>query len=224
MKEPRLAVFDCDGTLVDSLESIVRSMATAFETHGFMAPSPADVRRVVGLPLQEAIARLGGLLDESTVQAVRRTYSQYFFELRTSHAVSEPLYPGVAKALDGLESDGWLLGIATGKARRGLEATLKPHGLADRFVTKQTSDVAAGKPNPDMLIRAMAETGADAESTVMIGDTVFDIQMARNAGTWAVGVAWGYHEKDELSEAGAHIVIDRFDDLIDGVRRMMEAR
>ncbi len=224
MKNPRLAVFDCDGTLVDSQETIVRSMKMAFEAHGHVAPIPAAVRRVVGLPLLEAIARLGSTLDAPAHQAIRETYAKAYFELRSRETIPEPLYPGAREALTDLGSDGWILGIATGKARRGLEATLTPHGIGEFFVTKQTSDVAAGKPSPDMLFRAMADVGAEAEDTVMIGDTVYDIQMARNAGTWAVGVGWGYHEKDELAEAGAHIVIDCFGDLVAGVRRMMETK
>ena len=104
------------------------------------------------------------------------------------------------------------MGIATGKASHGLVATLEPHGILDYFVTQQTSDVAEGKPHPDMVLKAMKETGSRTEETIMIGDTTFDMEMARNAGVKGVGVSWGYHKPDELYQAGAEIVIDDFDD------------
>ncbi len=222
-KELKLAVFDCDGTLVDSQSTIVRTMAYAFSEHGRPAPLADEVRRVIGLPLLEAIARLGADLDSTLHEAIRASYARAFFDLRTQGDVHEPAFPGMADALDALESSGWLLGIATGKSRRGLEATLAPYGWSSRFVTKQTSDVAAGKPNPEMLLRAMAEAGVASRNTVMIGDTSFDMLMARNAGVFAVGVAWGYHDPGELREAGAHVIVERFGELEQALESLMEA-
>ncbi len=106
---------------------------------------------------------------------------------------------------------------------RGLVATLNTHAIQDRFVTLQTADLSHGKPNPDMLYKAMAETGTDARATVMIGDTSFDMEMARNAGTLAVGVAWGYHEVEELIQAGAHRVVERYDELPEAIENLMLA-
>lgn len=219
----KLAVFDCDGTLVDSQSTIIRTMAHAFAEHNQPSPLPEEVRRVIGLPLLEAIARLGVQLDSSVHEAIRASYARAFFDLRAGGDVHEPAFPGMAEALDALEASGWLLGIATGKSRRGLEATLEPYGWSSRFVTKQTSDVAAGKPNPDMLLRAMAETGIEPRNTVMIGDTTYDMLMARNAGVFAVGVAWGYHHPGELRDAGAHLIVERFADLENALHSLMEA-
>lgn len=206
----RLAVFDCDGTLVDSAGAIVASMADAFGLHGLPAPDDVAVRRVIGLTLEEAVGRLAPDIDEGGRGVVSEAYKASFRERRECGGVEEDLYPGAAEVLDALDSAGWLLGIATGKARRGLEATLGRHGLLERFVTTQTADVAPGKPHPGMLERAMAETGAAPADTVMIGDTTFDMEMARNAGAIGIGVAWGYHAEEELHAAGARHVVDVF--------------
>jgi len=209
----KLAVFDCDGTLVDSLHSIVHSMQQACLAHGAPPPSSDSVRRIIGLPLETAIADLLPELDAKSVWDIREGYREVFSGLRARGEVHEPLFPGALEALDTLEQDGWMLGVATGKAHRGLVSTLATHDLEDRFVTLQTADRAAGKPHPEMLHNAMSETGAEARMTVMIGDTTFDMEMARNAGTMAIGVAWGYHEAEELKAAGAEIVIDGFGDI-----------
>ena len=205
---PRLAVFDCDGTLVDSQHSIVACMSAAFAAAGLEAPLHEAVRRVVGLPLAECVGRLAPALAAAECARVAEFYKQAFADLRRNGAVAEPLFPGMRELLDALEADGIALGVATGKGRRGLNMTLDQHGLLGRFVTLQTVDDAPGKPHPEMLRRAMAEAGAGPATTAMIGDTTYDILMARNAGTAAIGVAWGYHPPAELHAAGAHAVVE----------------
>ncbi len=207
-------IFDCDGTLVDSQHVIVACMSQAWATAGRDDPPAAgEVRRVVGLPLVDAIAQLSP--DASAEQHVRLAegYKAAFRTARAHPDFHEPLFPGAREVLDSLEAAGALLGIATGKGRMGLDLTLQHHGLEGRFVTLQTSDLAPGKPNPEMVYRAMRETGAEPENTVMIGDTSFDILMARNAGVTAIGVSWGYHDQGELEAAGAHTILDHFDEL-----------
>ena len=206
----RLAVFDCDGTLVDSQHSIVASMNAAFDAQNYPKPDAEAVRRVVGLPLHVAMERLRPDADPDVYKQLANSYSEAFQHLREKGEVTDPLYPGVMDILSVLEDAGWILGIATGKGRRGLLATLETHGLVERFQTLQTADSAPGKPNPGMLLNAMGETGADPTGTVMIGDTTFDMEMALAAGTMAVGVSWGYHPEEHLHKAGAHVVIDNF--------------
>jgi phosphoglycolate phosphatase len=211
----RLALFDCDGTLVDSQHSIFAAVSAAFEATGLEVPSLEDARRVIGLPLIEA---LDALVPKDTLPSVDRAkltqrYKDAFFALRHQPGFEEPLFPGAAAALDDLESSGYLLGIATGKSRRGLERTLERHGLLGRFATLQTADTGPGKPHPHMIEQALAETGADSQRCVMIGDTVFDMEMARAAGIQALGVAWGYHPADELSAAGAAAIARSFADV-----------
>jgi phosphoglycolate phosphatase len=203
----RLAVFDCDGTLVDSQHSIVACMGAAFTAAGLVAPTADSVRRVVGLPLAASVARLSPLLAVAECQRIAELYKQAFTDMRSAKPLDEPMFPGVVDLLDALEAEGILLGVATGKGRRGLRITLEHHGLLDRFVTLQTADDAPGKPHPEMLHRAMAETGATPETTAMIGDTTYDILMALSARTAAIGVSWGYHPPEELRAAGAHAVV-----------------
>jgi phosphoglycolate phosphatase len=213
---PRLVVFDCDGTLVDSQHHIVSAMHSAFAANGLALPEADSVRRTVGLPLEVAIERLLLPLGSRALDAVVEAYKTAAVAQRLEPDHHEPLFPGLVATLDRLDQAGFLLGVATGKARRGLNFTLATHGLSDRFVTLQTCDVvAAGKPAPDMVLQAMAETGAVPASTIVVGDTTYDMEMARNAGVRAVGVAWGYHDESILLESGASRIIRNFGELPD---------
>lgn len=217
MTEPCLAVFDCDGTLVDSQHNIVAAMREAWRSFG-LEPLPGDaVRRVVGLPLVDAIAILFPEGARGDHIALGEFYKNAFHTLRRQPDHHEPLYPGAVETLDSLDADGVLLGVATGKSRRGLLSTLERHGLDGRFAVLKTADDAPGKPHPDMLLDAMSETGATPHTTVMIGDTVFDIEMAVNARTPSIGVSWGYHEPAELLSAGAHGIVETFGDVTQAV-------
>ena len=149
-------------------------------------------------------------------------YRRAFLEMRIQPDHHEPLFPGARDALAALDAIGVNLGIATGKGRRGLIATLDSHNLVNHFVTLQTADDGPGKPHPGMLRRAMQETGSEPERTVLIGDTVFDMEMARSAGVRALGVSWGYHPTDELQAAGAARIIDSFAQLIPALIDMSE--
>jgi len=209
----RLVVFDCDGTLVDSQGHIVAAMNQAFQARGLAQPDPAAVRRLIGLPLVAMIADLMPQLAAGDWEALANCYREAFFALRQRPDHVEPLYPGAREALDRLDEAGFLLGIATGKARRGLDAVLASHRLGNRFVTLQTADLAPGKPSPVMLQQAMTAAGAERARTVVVGDTTYDMEMARNAGVAGIGVAWGYHPMAALATAGAARIIDRFDDL-----------
>ncbi len=197
----RLAIFDCDGTLVDSGATIHSALLEAFEAHGLECP-PRDVtKKVIGLSLMEAMA---ALVPEGNHAALTQTYKDAFFAMRGAGRVEEPLFEGIVELLDALESDGWLLGVATGKSDRGLKHCLESHGLGGRFVTLQTADRNPSKPHPAMALAAMAETGAEPHRTIFVGDTGWDMGCARNAGVGAIGAGWGYHEVEELTAEGAH--------------------
>lgn len=215
----RLVVFDCDGTLVDSQYSIHESMRRAFERHGLIAPSRNDVRRIVGLSLTQAIAKLG--TQGAQINDLVESYKQAFFELRQEPDHEEHLFPGTVEAIEALDAAGYLLGVATGKAMRGLKATLENHQLMDKFVTLQTADDNPSKPHPEMLYTAIDEAGVAAENTVLVGDTSYDIMMAASAGVASIGVSWGYHEAHELTRAGAATVIDHFDALAGATRELI---
>jgi len=202
----KLAVFDCDGTLVDSQHSICTAMIRAFEREKLVAPDRATILSVVGLSLPLAMARLLPEAEADYHDRLSESYKLAFQQLRRENAVSEPLYPGIVELIRELDADGWLLGVATGKSDRGLQLCLTHHGIHAHFVTLQTADRHPSKPHPSMLLAAMAEAGAAPETTVMIGDTSFDIDMALTAGTRALGVGWGYHTPQDLIAAGAHSV------------------
>lgn len=219
---PRLVLFDCDGTLVDSQAGIVTSMQTAFLSFGLIAPPPEGVKRVVGLSLDVAVRRLAPDLGQSDALQIAALYKETFRNLRLSGALQEPLYEGVKAAVLELDRPDTILGVATGKSRRGLFAVLERHGMQARFQTLQTADdVAAGKPAPDMCLKACAETGIEPAATVVIGDTTFDMQMARSAGATPVGVAWGYHGVDELRDAGAAEIVAHPREIALAVQRIL---
>lgn len=201
-----LTVFDCDGTLVDSQHSICAAMVRAFDAVKLPAPDRPTILSVVGLSLPHAMAKLLPEADDAFHNHVSDQYREAFRAMRSEGEVSEPLYEGIAELLDLLLERGWLLGVATGKSDRGLNLCLTQHGILDRFVTLQTADRHPSKPHPAMLMEAMAEAGATPETTVMIGDTTYDIEMGGSAGVRAIGVNWGYHLPDELIEAGATAV------------------
>jgi phosphoglycolate phosphatase len=202
----KLALFDCDGTLIDSQHDIVEAMNRTFQAVKLDPPPRAQVLSIIGLSLPFAMARLLPHTDEAFHHHLSDKYREAFRAMRQANGVSEPLYPGVAKLIHDLHDKGWMLGVATGKSDRGLNLCLTKHGLIDRFATLQTADRHPSKPHPAMAHAAIVEADASPETTVMIGDTSFDIQMAQNAGIRSIGVTWGYHSEAELREAGANAV------------------
>jgi len=210
----RLAIFDCDGTLVDSQHNICAAMTECFIAAGLAPPSAERTRAVVGLSLVEAMRSLLPAGEPALHDDLAERYKSSFQAMRARGLADEPLFDGIAELVDGLEADGWLLGVATGKSDRGLALVLDHHRLSRQFATLQTADRHPSKPHPSMIAQAISEANAAPETTMMIGDTSFDIMMALNAGVTAVGVAWGYHHEDELWEAGAHHVAARPADIL----------
>jgi phosphoglycolate phosphatase len=204
----RLAVFDCDGTLVDGQADVCWAMERAFTRARLVPPDPHDVRRIVGLSLPAAVRALAPGLPEDQVRAVTEFYRSSFRARREEGLTDEPLFEGIADLLHGLHSAGWSLAVATGKSDRGLAACLAAHGIADLFVSLQTADRHPSKPHPAMLEAALFEAGASAQEAVMIGDTSFDMIMAKSIGVAAIGVGWGYHEPGELLASGASTVVE----------------
>ena len=209
----RLVVFDVDGTLIDSQNHIMAAMEAAFGASGHALPPRHEVLSIVGLSLPAAIERLVPHLPACDRTGIVESYKLSFGRLRAEG--TSPLYPGAVAALDVLGSrPEVLMGVATGKSRRGLSHVLAAHALGRHFVTTQVADDHPSKPHPSMLHAALAETGAEAARAVMIGDTTFDIAMGRAAGMATVGVGWGYHPADHLARAGADRVIGSFADLV----------
>ena len=214
----RLAVFDCDGTLVDSGAPIYAALSQSFAKNGFQIP-PAEVsRKVIGLSLVEAMAALlPGITAEQHVH-LAEDYKQAFIGMRAAGEVDEPLFDGVVELLDSLESEGWLLAVATGKSDRGLRHCLDGHGLHARFMSLQTADRHPSKPHPSMVDQAMADAGSAPEATIVVGDTSFDMAMAVAAGASGIGAGWGYHDAEELLDAGAVAVAKQPLEILDLIR------
>jgi len=197
----KLAVFDVDGTLCDSQGHILSAMAAAFGAEGLMVPPRETVLSIVGLSLPVAVARLVPDLDRGVQDRLVAAYKSAYTAARIAELA--PLYDGIRALIDGLAGRGdVILGIATGKSRRGLDHLLAGHGIAGHFLTRQVADDHPSKPHPAMLLAAMAEAGAAPEATVMIGDTTYDMEMGRAAGARTLAVTWGYHGAGALAATG----------------------
>ena len=210
----KLVLFDCDGTLVDSQHVIVAAMGRAFARAELAMPSREAVLGIVGLSLVEAMQRLGEDDPRFPAERLADLYREAFRELRTEPDFSEPMFPGMRALIDRFAArDDLLLGVA---------AVLAHHGLEGRFVTIQTADDAPSKPHPAMVLQAMAATGAEPMDTVLIGDTSFDMVMARAAGARAIGVSWGYHAPDLLTQSGAERLATDADELQRAIDELWE--
>lgn len=206
----RLAVWDIDGTLVDSRDVIFDCCSHALTEIGLPAPTYDAVRQIVGLSLEHALSVLAPGLSPAQVQRVADGYKSRFHQHRARPGFVEPLYDGAADCLRRLTAEGWRLAIATGKSRRGVEMIVETHGWQNMFQSTHCADDGPGKPHPAMLLEAMRANGATPQETIMIGDTAHDMRMARSAGAWALGVSWGFNTAAELQAAGAHHVSDSF--------------
>jgi phosphoglycolate phosphatase len=209
----KLCAFDLDGTLVDSQLHIISAMAKAFKAEGLGAPSPDAVRNVIGLSLDDAISALAPEVSGLWVERVGNRYRDAYFDSKQVGGDVEPLADGTLEMLETMDRDGWQLGIVTGKGRRGLMSVLDGHGLRPRFVVLKSADDGPSKPDPTLLLEAIDEAGATPGTTVMIGDTVFDLQMARAARVASIAVTWGYHSRDVLLAERPAAMIERFAEL-----------
>ena len=199
MTELRLVIFDVDGTLVDSQAEIVAAMTLAFQSEVLSMPPRAVVLSIVGLSLAEAFAVLCPDVELPQRNRLVEAYKGAFMSLRKDNQEMGPLFPGALEALAQLQAqDHTLLAVATGKSRRGLDKVLERHGLTGAFHSEQVADHHPSKPNPSMILTALNETGVAPARAVMLGDTTFDMDMARGAGIKKIGVTWGYHASDTL--------------------------
>jgi len=218
-----LAVFDIDGTLVDSRASIHRAAGEAARDMGLPEPSYDRVRMIVGLSLPQAMHMLEPQLTDAELADYVAGF-QLSFRRMYEAGHEEPLYPGVMDHLRRLKRDGWRLALATGQNRRGVARNLAREGWADLFASSHCAEDGPGKPDPAMLQAAMAACGADAASTTMIGDTAHDMTMAVAAGAHPLGVGWGFHTPDEQIAGGAVHVAADFTDLEAALERFAARR
>lgn len=209
-----LAIWDIDGTLIDSRFMINAAMERAFTACDLPAPTYEQTRKIVGLSLDVAIDRLAPCdIGEHGLTALIEEYKTAFVALRHSSEETEPLYSGMAGILSALKSAGWSLGIATGKSRRGLEAVMTREGWDDMFDANFCASDGPGKPHPFMIDANLTATATPPRHAVVIGDTSYDMAMAKAAGCAAFGVSWGFHTPDEIKAGGADTIFDTADDL-----------
>ncbi len=212
----KLILFDCDGTLVDSAGLIHEVMLRTFAHFDLSLPQLGDTKAIIGLTLDIAIARMQGKAhaDDQAV-AMMAYYKSIFADVRAEALHEEPLFSGIADVIDKLSTcKNRLIGAVTGKSRRGLNLVLEGHGFAPHFVVSRTADDCPSKPHPAMVSECCDETGIDARNTIVIGDAIYDMQMAKSAGAVAIGVAWGYASVDALMEAGADAIAHHPTDLL----------
>ena len=215
----RLVIFDLDGTLIDSVALIVDTITNAFRAVNERVPDERMIRSISGITARDAMAILAPHATPERVEEITASYRRHY--LSGAGLAREPMFEGAMAALDRLTADPeTILAVATGKGHQGAVTVLDLHGIAGRFNSIETPTHNRGKPDPQMIETAMQKAGVDKAQTVMVGDTVHDMRMAKAAGVGAIGVAWGYHERDDLIEAGADLVIDRFDELDGAVARL----
>lgn len=207
----KLFIFDCDGTIVDSQHTIIDGMDHAYSRHGLTPPGAEATRSIIGLSLEPAIEKLSPGIDPVMRDVLVEAYKDYVMARREEGEAEELLYDGAKAVIEDLaRQDNILLGIATGKAYRGVLHLFNCYDWHDHFVTVQTADRAPSKPHPGMILQAMGETGVAAGDVVMIGDTSYDMEMAKAAGVVAVGVTWGYHSASVLRRSGADHMVDDY--------------
>ena len=210
----RLAIFDVDGTLVDSQAMIAASLTAAFTAEGLAVPERSRMMSIVGLSLVDAMAVLAPDEAVAVHDRLASAYKEAFWQYREQGEHTEQLFPGAGELLLKLRARGDVaLGIATGKSRRGVAHLIARHGWEGWFATVQTSDDHPSKPHPSMIAAALSETTTAASKSIMIGDTSYDIAMALAAGVWAAGVTWGNHPRHELIKAGPHTIANDFNEL-----------
>jgi phosphoglycolate phosphatase len=208
---PKLIVFDCDGTLIDSQHVIAEAMRLTFSGAGLASPERDAVIRTVGLSIPEALSTLAPEQPSELLGAMASSYREWHAALRQQTQMQEPMFNGAAELLKDLAGrDDVILGVATGKSRRGVMRFVERNNLHGVFATVQTADDAPSKPHPAMLLQAMCETGARPETTIMVGDTSYDMVMAACADVASVGVSWGYHSTAELKKSGARHIATSF--------------
>ena len=191
----QLLIFDWDGTLIDSAARIVSSFQGAARELGFAIPSQSAIRNVIGLGLPEAISTAMPELEPEQVGLMQSSYSRHYVE---EDSTPVALFDQVEEGLNSLSSKGYRLAIATGKNRRGLDRVLQDTGLTGLFEATRCADETRSKPDPLMLHELLQETSLDASQAVMIGDTIYDLDMARRAKIHGVAVHYGVHSAERL--------------------------
>lgn len=210
----RLIVFDCDGTLVDSQQTIITATEAALGAHEFAAPSRRDILYAVGLPIDVALRRHAPRASDDQILNMLDVYRDTYQQLVQQDDRGQVMFDGMYEQIVDLgKQEETLLGIITMKSRRGLNRVVDAYHIRQYFQVLKSADDGPGKPAPDLMLDAMAETGIQPEQALMVGDTSFDIMMAKSAGAQAIGVGWGYQTVEELADSGADAIAQSHEEL-----------
>ena len=210
MKDYKLIIFDWDGTLMDSVAKIVECMQQAAVECDMQVPSAEQVGNIIGISLHPAVAQLFGIEDSEQIEAIVTAYKQAYIAKDQNPC---PMFAGATGLLNALHTNGQQLAVATGKARRGLNRAWEHTATGDYFVASRTACEAQSKPSSDMLEQLLAETGFGVHEAVMIGDTVYDMQMAQQLGMDRIGVTYGVHDAERLQAHLPVAVVDSVPEL-----------
>ncbi len=215
----RLLVFDCDGTLVDSQQAIITATETALSAFKMPLPERKQILRAVGLPADVAMRRHATGVDDTLLAEMADVFRETYHHLSQQNDKGQVMFDGMYDLICALAGEeDTLLGIVTMKSRRGLNRVVEAYDIRRHFQTLKSAEDGPGKPAPDLLLEAMAECDMNAASTMMIGDTSFDMMMAKGANVYAIGVAWGYQDVDELEAGGADIIAHTPEELAEILR------
>lgn len=206
-------IFDWDGTLMDSADTIVRSLQSAARDLSLPVPHEEEVKNIIGLELTQAIQRLFPTYNDGVIANIRQCYADHFLENNAMQP--SQLFEGVQEGLAQLHGAGYRLAIATGKSRKGLDRVLPYSGVATFFHASRCADETASKPAPDMLHELMRELDVNEQQTLMIGDTEFDMEMAQRAAVDRVAVSYGAHHMDRLVKYQPRLCVNRFEQLLE---------
>lgn len=206
----KVVVFDWDGTLIDSVEHIAGSLHSAARAMGLPLRPMQSYRDIIGLGMMEALEKLYPGIEASEIEDLRQRYAHHFF---SREVLPTSLFPGVAGLLENLRSAGVELAVATGKSRRGLDRALRSSGLQRYFGLTRCADETRSKPDPMMLRQILDHYGVGPAETVMVGDTVYDLEMAQRASIPAIGVTWGVHAVADLATFEPVAIVDEVADL-----------
>lgn len=194
-KDYDLIIFDWDGTLMDSAEKIICCFRAAIDESGLSYPGDAAIRNIIGLGLQEAVNTVLPDIGRQQMGTLIERYREHFLHLDHTEM---PFFDGVPEGLESLQNAGYLLAIATGKARRGLNRILDQADMQHRFIATRCADEAVSKPHPQMIADLLVQTGVSSDKALMVGDTTYDLQMAQRAGAASLAVSYGAHDRDRL--------------------------
>lgn len=209
-----LFIFDYDGTLSDTIAVICDCMREAFEKENLSPPSDMETRQIIGITLEKAIAIL--LKDRENpvlVEKITAHYKNIYRYKRENNLLEDGLFSGVKEILKEIEAAEHITAIATGKSWKGLEAEVTRHDIRHHFVALECADFHPSKPHPSMILKILDETGTSPSDAYMIGDSIYDIEMAKAASVTPIGVSWGAHDPQKLKEAGAKMILRQMRDL-----------